>query len=57
MVVSILTKVQSFVLSAALMCPLVVACSPGSCEELEEKAWVSFDSLSQKEINFLADNC
>ena len=54
---SVIAKARSLVLTVALICPLVVACSPGSCEELSEKAWADFDSLSQREVNFLAENC
>ena len=54
---SIVTKTRNLLLSFALVCPLLIACSPGSCDELSTKAWADFSSLSEKELDHLANNC
>ena len=53
---SILLRTRNLLLSIALTLPLV-ACSPGSCDDLSKKAWEGLNSLSERELDHLANNC
>ena len=54
---SIATKIRNLVLSFTLVCPLLIACGPSSCDELSKKAWEDLNSLSERELDHLATNC
>lgn len=54
---SVLMRTRNLLLSIALACPLFIACSPQSCDDLSKKAWEDLGSLSERELEYLANNC